>query len=160
MNKKVLFIIGIILFLSGCFIGFYADGVIKNRSYEKMEWDYLWEIDSLKQLENIREEAQLPYYGRSKDEVMQMFNGKVTIDSSFFYLLSGKIYGTDSSNPFFMLHPRYLNEELSKDTLWLFFLRIKNPFNQRSVTHIVFEKTDSGWYANSCMEYNPKEILF
>lgn len=156
MNIKFFFIIGLFLLLLGCFIGLY----IEKHSYEKKEWNYLCKIDSLKKLETLREEAQLPYYGKSKEDVMQMFNGKVTVDSSFFYLISKKINGTDSTNPFFMLHPRYLRKELSKDTLWLFFLRINNPFNQRPITHIVFEKTDSGWYANSCMEYNPKEIYF
>ena len=155
MNKLTFIIIGLIFFL-GYFIGYH----IEKHFYEKKEWNYFCEIDSLKKLETLREDVQLPYYGKNKDEVMEMFKGKVTIDSNVFYLLSGKIYGIDSSNPFFMLHPRYLRKELSKDTLWLFFLRINNPFNQRPVTHIVFEKKDSGWYANSCMEYNPKEIEF
>ena len=120
------------------------------------------QIDSLKKLTFLMEDEQCLYYGKSKNEILAM-SAKVAVDTGKFYVFKGKVDGVIDFRSTWIdfRHPQYRDKIITAtDTLWFYFYSMENPFNYRNKLDILFEKTDSGWYANSCVEYNPENNQF
>jgi hypothetical protein len=160
MRKKILLILMIIGLCIVCYIGGWWT---RYKLWdESLSFDYAYQVDSLKRLNYLREDEQCLYYGKSKEEILAM-NAKVVVDTGEFFVFQGKMDGNIDFRSTFIAfrHPRYFEKIMTAtDTLWFYSFSMKNPFNYTNKLDILFEKTDSGWYANSCLEYNSEEVQF
>lgn len=119
-------------------------------------------IDSLTEMNFQLEDEQCLYYGKSKKEILAM-SAKVVVDTGTFFVFQGKVDGVIDFRGTWIdfRHSPYRDRIMTAtDTLWFYYFSMENPFDFRDKLDILFEKTDSGWYANSCVEYNSEGIQF
>ena len=146
---------GIMLVIAGIISGLCLGYFINESKYENKERNYIWTIDSLKEMEYIREDAQLPYFLKKKEDVLKMLPTPLTKDSKNF-----PFFDDGSLDKKHWVYFPYIDRvQNTKDTLWLCTYFWEIPFSERPELHIVFEKTDTGWIATSCIQYNPEKVI-
>ena len=143
--KKMVFVLIVIGISIVCFIaGWWTKNV-------QIDYDYSWRIDSLKQMEYLRRNAQLPYFGKRKEDVLKMLPALADTCVSFTLFDNGNL--SRKYSPW--SYSSYVNRvKNTKDTLFLSVCYWKIPYSERPDLYIVFEKIDTDWIVTSCTQYN------
>lgn len=144
--NKIVFVLILIGISVVCFIaGWRAKNV-------QIDYNYGWQIDSLKQMEYLRRNAQLPYFGKRKEDVLKMLS-PLEEDACVAFTLFDNGNLSRKYSPWG--YSSYVNRvKNTKDTLFLTLCYWKIPYNERPDLYIVFEKKDTNWIVTSCTQYN------
>ncbi len=151
-KKKLIFalivvIIGIVGFISGWWIK-------SIECEETIHYDYVVKLDSLKNMEFVREEGQLPYKGMIKEKVLEMLpEPKYHYPVALFY---------DKKSAMHWLYSPIYEEKLkrSKDTIHVETYYWEIPYHDRPSLYIVFENINNEWIATACVQWNPRIVQF
>jgi hypothetical protein len=116
-------------------------------------YDYAVKIDSLKQLEFIREDDQLPYYGMKRKEVLEILplpQGDYTI-----ILFDGDTL----MNLFWLYNPYKERLKGTQDTIIVSTYSWEIPYHDRPDLFIVFEKKGEEWVATRCVQWDSERVF-
>ena len=146
MKKNIIYLIlvGFVCF----FIGFCIAYIYQKEQYKKLEW----KIDSLEKMEYIRENEQLPYYGMKKEEVLSLLPKPQNHSI-------GTLFDDGTTSQWHWIVNSYKSKlEGTQDTIIIDAYDWYIPYHDRPNLSIVFEKTDEGWIATTCVQWDGERV--
>jgi hypothetical protein len=154
-TKRIIFaliviVIGIVCFISGW--------KIKDIQCEKTILNELFdceiEIDSLKTIQYLRRDEQLPYNGMLKNEILRKLPKEKwhSIDTLFD---DGKVFSWH-----WLYNPYKERIEGTQDTIIIDTYYWEIPYHDRPNLYIVFEKKGEQWIGATCVQWYPDSLYF
>lgn len=134
----------------------FIGGIVFTRTYQY----YMFEKPLLEQETddiwiNIKQGEELPYYTKTKDEVMKMLP-KPDIDAVYTIRKNDSIYQNE------VWLRRYWEELLSSDDSVKYMSRVQwnnMPDENKPRLLILFEKKDSTWIVRECIQWHPDKVF-
>ena len=151
MKKRLIFIIiglgiGVICFIAGWWV--------RNVQCDEFTicYDYAVKIDSLKWLEVVREDEQLPYYGMKKEKALAVLPQPRYSENKI-------VYDDGNLSLWHLLYRPYEKRVIgTQDTIIVEYYYWEIPYHDRPNLYIVFEKKDTSWIATTCIQWNPELV--
>jgi hypothetical protein len=117
---------------------------------------YAIQIDSLARTTCIREDEELPYYNERAEIVFKKLPNQNTFQGKGVpFFDNGKL-----DNVSWIYRPYVSRVKDTNDTLWLEVYQWTLPYSDRPNLLIIFEKTEKGWIATNCVQWDPKVVQF
>lgn len=126
----------------------------QNKSLENDCIEYSREIDSLFMMQYIREDEQCLYFGKEEKEVVEKLPDPIYRHDVLFYNDSIDL------NRLHVLYYPYIDRIKNGDSIHLHTYKWINPFSNRNIYYISFEKIGDKWIATTCLEYDSISIQF
>lgn len=126
----------------------------QNKSLENDCIEYSREIDSLFMMQYIREDEQCLYFGKEEKEVVEKLPDPIYRHDVLFYNDSIDL------NRLHVLYYPYIDRIKNGDSIHLHTYKWINPFSNRNMYYISFEKIGDKWIATTCLEYDSISIQF
>jgi hypothetical protein len=153
-TKRIIFaliiiVIGIISFISGWKI---KDIQCEESVLDERLLDYAIKIDSLKHIDFLRDEEQLPYYGMKKEEILPLLPEPK-------YHSIGMLFDDGNVSSWFWLYNPYKDRiEGTQDTIIVDTYYWEIPYHDRPNLYIVFEKRGEEWIATACIQWDRERV--
>ena len=126
----------------------------QNKSLENDCIEYSREIDSLFMMQYVREDEQCLYFGKEEKEVVEKLPNPIYRHDVLFYNDSIDL------NRLHVLYYPYIDRIKNGDSIHLHTYKWINPFSNRNIYYISFEKIGDKWIATTCLEYDSMSIQF
>lgn len=126
----------------------------QNKSLENDCIEYSREIDSLFMMQYIREDEQCLYFGKEEKEVVEKLPDPIYRHDVLFYNDSIDL------NRLHVLYYPYIDRIKNGDSIHLHTYKWINPFSNRNMYYISFEKIGDKWIATTCLEYDSIFVQF
>jgi hypothetical protein len=126
----------------------------QNKSLENDCIEYSREIDSLFMMQYVREDEQCLYFGKEEKEVVEKLPDPIYRHDVLFYNDSIDL------NRLHVLYYPYIDRIKNGDSIHLHTYKWINPFSNRNIYYISFEKIGDKWIATTCLEYDSISIQF
>ena len=149
IKKIIIALIGIVF---GC-VCFITGWKIKDMQCEDtILYDYVFKIDSLEDLEFLREDEQLPYRGMKKEEVLALLPSPK-------YNTIGTLFDDGDVRHWHWIHNPYKEKiEGTRDTIIVDTYYWEIPYHDRPNLYIVFEKIGEEWIASTCVQWDRERV--
>ncbi|MBR5832717.1 MAG: hypothetical protein IKY79_08925 [Bacteroidales bacterium] len=126
----------------------------QNKSLENDCIEYSREIDSLFMMQYVREDEQCLYFGKEEKEVVEKLPDPIYCHDVLLYNDS-----TDLDRLHVLYYP-YIKRIKNGDSIHLHTYKWINPFSNRNMYYISFEKIGDKWIATTCLEYDSIFVQF
>lgn len=126
----------------------------QNKSLENDCIEYSREIDSLFMMQYVREDEQCLYFGKEEKEVLEKLPDPIYRKDVLLYDDS-----TDLDRLHVLYYP-YIKRIKNGDSIHLHTYKWINPFSNRNMYYISFEKIGDKWIATTCLEYDSIFVQF
>lgn len=126
----------------------------QNKSLENDCIEYSREIDSLFMMQYVREDEQCLYFGKEEKEVLEKLPDPIYRKDVLLYDDSAGL------NRLHFLYYPYIKRIKNGDSIHLHTYKWINPFSNRNMYYISFEKIGDKWIATTCLEYDSIFVQF
>ena len=126
----------------------------QNKSLEKEIIEYSIENDSLFIMQYVLEDEQCLYFGKEEKEVLEKLPDPIYRKDVLLYDDSAGL------NRLHFLYYPYIKRIKNGDSIHLHTYKWINPFSNRNMYYISFEKIGDKWIATTCLEYDSIFVQF
>ncbi len=125
----------------------------QNRLLEKQIIEHSIENDNLFMMQYIREDEQCLYFGKEEKDVLEKLPEPI-------YCHDVLLYDDGDLNRLKVLYYPYIDRIKNGDSIHLHTYKWVNPFSNRNMYYISFEKIGDKWIATTCLEYDSIFVQF
>jgi hypothetical protein len=149
MKKLIFALIGIVIGAICFAIGWWIKDV---QCEDTILYDYAVKIDSLKDLEFLRQDEQLPYRGMKKEEVLAFLPPPK-------YNTIGTLFDNGNVRHWHWIYNPYKEKiEGTQDTIIVDTYYWEIPYHDRPSLFVVFEKRGEEWVVSTCVQWNREKV--